>query len=251
MNHRILPANARGDPRQIRPIHRVEILGAILFLGIFAIFSALVLLSRLNPAILTGHAENASVATTVNITNGTIFTCDYTFVPGTSLASFPCLPPSITRDEFFANLSAGGSGVQAIYAYTPSTDGKWRVYNASLPNYTVQSLTALGQLEGYYFVMDGNDRLVYEGYLPKSTPIFLFPGWNLVAYPSNATRDLASAIATINASYEEIKTLEGTEQSGTYLVDYPPPGGETLTNMSLYHGYWILMNASATWTVGP
>ncbi len=251
MSHRILPAEARDGRERLPPIRRVEILGALLFIGIFAILSALVLMSRLGPEVLTGHAGNASVATSVNVSPGTPFTCDYTFAPGTTLASFPCLPPSITRDEFFANLSGGGGDVEAIYAYTPQTSGRWQVYNASLPNYTVQSLSSIGQLEGYYFVMGGSERLVYVGYLPRFTPIGLVQGWNLVAYPSNTTRDIATALATINTTYREAKALEGTEESGSYLVDHPPPGGETLTNMSIYHGYWILMNASAEWTVGP
>ena len=249
MNRRILPSADNHAPNTIHhPLHRFEILAAILFLSLFSLFSILILASRLNPSFLSGHVINDTMLATVNVTPSPSFSCNDTLPPGTSLDSFPCLLISVPRDEFFKNLSANGTNVLVMYRYTPWTDGKWSVYNASLPTYTVQNLNEVSRLDGIYFVMAGPETLLYAGPLPNATHLQLHPGWNLAGYPSNDTQSLDVSLATINSTYTLIETLEGTEENGTYLFANNPGGG-TLTNTSIYHGYWINMTADDTWVV--
>jgi hypothetical protein len=135
-----------------------------------------------------------------------------------------------------------------MYRYTPWTNGRWQVYNSSLPGYVVQSLAEVSRQEGIYFVMGSPETFSYSGVLPHTTNVQLRQGWNLAGYPSNVTRPLNESLATINDTYTEIKTLEGTEESGLYLVSFNPGGG-SLTNTSIYHGYWINLTAPDTWVV--
>ncbi len=242
--HRILP---RPRSRTLHPLHRSETLAALLFLGLFGVFSLLLLTSRLSPAKLTGHAQN--VSTTVNVSPSPPFVCNHTLQQGTNLASFPCLPYQIDRQDFFENISGNGSAVAAMYRYTPWSAGQWQVYNGSLPNYTVQSLASFGRDDGIYFVMDAPETVVYSGYLPNSSTLPLLSGWNLVGYPSATTKPIDESLATINDTYIVVRTLEGTEESGSYLEDTPPPGGETLTNTSIYHGYWMRLSTADNWVV--
>lgn len=242
--HRILPITRQ---QRHHPLHRSDYLGLLLFLSLFAIFSILILSSRLSPAKLTGQAANAS--TRVNITSAWFFDCDVTLPAGTSLVSFPCIPLELPVDEFLTNLSAGGSRVGAIYRYAPWRTGKWEAYNGSLPNWTVQSLSTLGNPYGYAVVMAGSERFFYRGFLPSSSDLLLRRGWNLAGYPSNVTRPLNESLASINDTYLLIRTLIGTEESGTYLDDTPPPGGESLTNTSIYRAYWLNMSSQDIWVV--
>lgn len=249
MSHRILPQNtSRAQSTTHHPLHRFEILATILFLSLFTLFSFLILLSKLHSSLLTGHDINISVVTAVNVSASPFFTCNADIPAGTSLKSFPCLPIAISTQDFFINLSDNGADVAAMYTYTPWTRGRWMVYNASLPNYTVQSLTQLGNLNGVYFVMTAPATLNYSGVVPHLTTLELGQGWNLVGYPSGLTQPLNESLASINDTYTEIETLEGTEENGVYLVAFNPGGG-TLTNTTPFYGYWIYLNASADWVL--
>jgi hypothetical protein len=257
MNHRILPPEAgpgapnqdpHAPPTTRHSPSRFTLLAIYLFLIVFAFFSFFIMASHLSPFLVTGRATNVTTITLVNVTPSPIFLCNDTLPAGTSLTSLPCLPLLVTRDELFANLSAHGANVLAMYQYTPWTNGKWHAYNSSLPSYVVQSLTEVTRQEGVYFIMNAPETFSYSGALPHNTNIPLHQGWNLAGYPSNLTQPLTTSLASINNTYTEIKTLEGTEESGQYLVSYNPGGGN-LTNTSVYHGYWINMTAPDTWVV--
>jgi len=256
--HRILPLAARRtgtaagggtDPDARHPLHRAEILAVFLFIGLFAVFAILVLASWLHLSVLTGHASEGETITHVNVTGARVFVCNTTIPAGTSLESFPCIPLELPRADLFAALVSGGASVLSMYRYTPWTDGRWSVYNASLPNYTIQSLTTVSPTDGIYFILSSEDTMVYNGFLSSMLNIPLRKGWNLVGYPYNETTGLAAGLASVNATYLEVKTLEGTEESGSYLADTPPPGGETLQNFSLYHGYWFRMSSAGMWVI--
>lgn len=243
-NHRILPAHRR------RPTHhRAPVLVAFLFIGLFAIFTLLVLASKLSPAKMTALALNDRSATTVNITGVTATNCNTTIPLGTSLQSFSCIPISMTRQEFFTNLSAGGANVEVMYKYTPSSNGQWQAYNASLPSSVVQTLTDFGNLDGIYFKTNAPEYFNYYGFLPSSSNILIRSGWNLIGYPTNRVKSLGLSIQSINDSYAYISTLEGTEETGQYLWDVPPPGGDTLLNTTPFHGYWIRNTVQDYWVV--
>ncbi len=257
--HRIIPkdALARVRPshqaRHTRPrsLHHPAVLGTLLFLTLFAIFALLILASRLAPDKLTAHAPSASqnVSTRVNITAGTPFVCDVSIPQGTNLMSFPCLPIEYNIANFLTHFGSEGANIGALYKYTPSSDGQWEAYNGSLPNWTVQTLGRFGDQDGIYLVMDSGDTFVMDGYLASNSSITLRTGWNLVGWPTNRTRDLVDAVRSVNTSYTYLKTLEGTEEAGGYLLDWPPPGADSLTNMSAYHGYWFNMSANDLWVV--
>lgn len=242
--HRILPTRS---PRELHPLHRPERLALYLFLGLFLLFAALLLLSRLASVKVTGLASSQEVAARVNITNVTFFDCDVVIPEGTSLMSFACLSLSNPIEEFRENLSAP-QALRALYAYRPWREGRWAAYNASLPNYTVQ-LGHVGNQDGLYLVMGQAARFRYSGILPYNSSISLRRGWNLVGYPSNTTRNLSESLASIESTYLLLKDLVGTEESGYYLVDTPPPGGETLNETRLYEAYWINISTGDTWVV--
>ncbi len=241
--HRILPTR-RPTPV---PLHTPTKLSLYLFLGLFLIFSLLLLSSRLAPQKVTGRT--ALVATTLNVTGGQHFNCNLTIPAGTSLLSLPCLPIEEDVSQVLANLSSGGANVKALYKYTPTTSGRWQAYNGSLPSWVVQSLQNFGNQDGVYFLMAAQDSFFYQGYLPQLSVVPLRPGWNLVGWPTNKTENLSEALASINDTYRRIRAVNGTVESGGYLEDWPPPGGQNLTNVSIYHGYWINMSATDHWVI--
>jgi hypothetical protein len=246
MRHRILPQPRA--PQRVHPLHRLEFLIMSLVAVLLLLLAVIVFSSRLFPTLLTGQASNGSVATSVNITGYNPFECNRTLPQGTSLASFPCVLLQISRQDFFLHLSGSGASVQAIYRYTPASRGKWQVYNVSLPNYTVQSLRSFARTDALYFVMSGEERFAYPGVLPVPTNVQLRQGWNLVGYPSNTTKPVGEALSNVNDTYILVRTLEGTLESGSYL-SYARVGGGTLSNMTLYNGYWLWMSAADTWVV--
>jgi len=240
MKHRILP-EPRREPA---PLHTPAKLSLYLFLGLFLIFTLLLLSSRLAPQKVTGRT---TIATRVNVTGGQHFNCSLAIPAGTSLLSLPCLPIEEPLANVLAGLASGGSTVGALYTYT--TASTWRAYNGSLPSWVVQSLQTVGNQEGVYFVMDAPDTFFYEGYLPTLSAIPLHQGWNLVGWPSNRTENLSTALASINSSYARIRAVNATVETGGYLEDWPPPGGQNLTGTSIYHGYWINMSLADTWVI--
>lgn|GEM_PF-2703242 len=257
--HRIIPEQAPSGVSpsrqrrhtQLLTLHHPAVLGTLLFLGLFLIFALLILASKLAPDKLTARAPSLAqnVSTSVNITAGTPFICNVAIPQGTNLMSFPCLPIVYNLENFLTHFGSAGANIGALYKYTPSSTGKWQAYNASLPNWTVQTLSSFGDQDSIYLVMDSGDSFFMNGYVASNSSITLRTGWNLIGWPTNRTRDIADAIRTVNTSYTYLKTLEGTEETGGYLVDWPPPGGDNLTNMSIYHGYWFNMSANSLWVV--
>ncbi|MBR9692802.1 hypothetical protein GOV07_02605 [Candidatus Woesearchaeota archaeon] len=242
-DHRILPLHRR----QVHH-HRPQVLGALLFLGLFTIFTLLILASKLSPAKITAHALTQNVSTRVNVTGATFYNCTTDIPVGTSLKSFNCIPLSLPFSNFMNSLSSSGSGVKVIYKYTPWSNGKWQAYNRSLSSSVVQ-MNSLGNQDGFYFLMDASETFLYEGFLPFNSSILIRPGWNLVGYPTNRTKPLALSIQSINTTYEFIETLEGTEEVGAYLWDVPPPGNDTLFNTTPFHGFWIRNTIQDNWMV--
>jgi len=247
--HRILPKPETTESlTAYRRTSTARKLTAWFLLFIIAVLVVMLALSRLAPTHLTGRLPGP-VGSHVNVSNSSTFTCDTTLQTGTILKSFPCITLDLDREEFLENLSLDGANVGAMFKYAPTRASKWEVYNGSLPNYTTQTLNAFGRFDGVYFVMTGSERFVYLGYMPEESAERLRAGWNLIGYPSTQNRSLGSGLSTINTSYTVIKTLEGSEETGAYLVDTPPPGGETLTTMEVYHGYWINLTSVKDWTV--
>ncbi len=248
-DHRILPTPREAPSHAARRApSRPRQLMAWFIIALTLLLIVTIALSKLAPTHLTGRSQKA-VSTSVNVSSSEPFTCDTTFGPGTILKSFPCIPLEISPEEFFENLSQKGGNVGAMFKYAPNSASKWEVYNSSLPNYTTQTLSEFGRFDGVYFVMKGSERLVYLGYMPASINVPMKAGWNLVGYPATQNRQLGIGLSTINTSYTVVKTLEGTAETGTYLVDTPPPGGETLTELELYHGYWINLTSAKEWSV--
>lgn len=243
-NHRILPR--RKEARLASSLHHPQFLGLILFFCLFAIFSILILSSKLHPIGIQGHAEAGSRA---NISNSTAYLCNLSIAVGTNLVSLPCLPLSTTLLDFFSSFSDNGSGIESIYVYNPLLQQRWEVYNDSLPSYVVPSLTTVDHRDGIYLTMSAPEQFTLLGYIPSVSTFRLYPGWNLQGYPSKTTRDLTTSLATIINTYARIKTLNGTEESGNYLYDDAPPGGETLNQTEMYHGYWFYMNYTDDWQV--
>lgn len=214
--------------------------------GIFLFILVIILLkSSLSPYLITAKAPNASTGTYVNVSNSTMYWCNVSIPAGTSMVSFPCLPPNIGMSTFIQGFD--NESVEVVYRYTPGSTSKWLVYNGSLPSYAQNTLSGIGKEYGYYVVLSQQDRFQYEGILASTSTTLLQPGWNLVGYGSNRTQNLTESLASINDTYNTIKTLQTTEEAGVYLVNSSTLG--TLNNTSAYKAYWIDMDAQDIWVV--
>ena len=145
-------------------------------------------------------------------------------------------------------------GDESICEALSSIDGKWdyiQAYNALDPDHWKTNATFKpGQLNDLQFlnhqmgfwinIIELNVTLTVSGYIPVSTSIPLYTGWNLIGYPSLANETVANAFWGTGADKVEVfdpgEPYLIREVGPTYLMK---PG----------EGYWVHVPADTVWVV--
>ena len=175
--------------------------------------------------------------------------CTVILREGVNIISFYCEPGGGSLDESLRNQEGQVLPYKAVFRHNPlNPQNPWQIYNPSLPNYTVQTLSTLDRRRGYYIIMEEEGTYHREGFGFQQTTISLSQGWNLIGYPSSQERNITQAINSIEGSITRVETYE--YENGNINHYYYIPGiGGTLDSMKPYHAYWIHASQAVTWLV--
>jgi len=183
-------------------------------------------------------AGKATTSSTVFIVNSTPANCTFDVGAGLNVVSLPCLSSA----EDILTIT-NQTEVLAMYQYTPGTSDVWKVYNPTLPNWTVSDLTHLTRRAGYVVLMNASANKTIEGQIALSTDVPLIQGWNLVGYPSLKVRNISDTFGSVNATVTRVEAYNKTAE--LYIV-YPTGN---LSKFTPGLGYFVNVTASGTWTV--
>ncbi|MFH2020652.1 MAG: hypothetical protein ABIJ34_04510 [archaeon] len=212
------------------------VIAATLLIGIVA-FTAQVLVT--DPSII----GNALVSTKLVIVEKAANACNISFVPGWNLVSFNCLSSSTSYDGFFENTT---KHILRTYVADDSAD-PWKSNNPDLPSWVVHDLATVGRENGYYLYSSNDSKLLRYGELVVPTLIPVVPGWNLIGYPSNATKEINQTFGGNIPDFDYVQSYNASD-----TID---PWKEWTWNSSLASnedlnltvpgfGYWVYMLSS-------
>jgi len=237
---------------------------SILFLSIVVIFN-----NNTNNTI-TG---NGVVNTKVEVFPTMSKTCSFHLYSGWNMVSFYCL--GLFADRSFV-LQTIGDSYGAIFEYN-SFDGAdpWKSYNPYLPNWTIQQLTHMDRVSGYWIYMANDADFSYSGVYSDSI-ILLNDGWNFVGYPNNLTANITNSLngipftvvknyintnvttsnCTINIIINtttnlttNLTTCNTTTINDIWLIHVNGAANNTLNEFNTYKGYWINVTGSTQWNI--
>jgi hypothetical protein len=224
-------------------------------------FIAIVLLFDNSRDKITGEAVNTHVEIIpVNYTN-----CSFELYPGWNMVSFYCLGLYVPRNSALRFMN---DSYDAIFEYTANdiNGDPWKSYKPSLPNWTIQQITYMDRLSGYWVYTTNGANFSYDGVYSDSS-IYLYDGWNFIGYPyvgvSNITQILSNISFTIVKNYrkntaerEEYSHITNTTYNITYylgtdvwLVHVNGSMSNNLTQLETYRGYWINVSGNQTWYI--
>jgi RHS repeat-associated protein len=160
-------------------------------------------------------------------------------VPGWSLISLPAAPADPRPQTVFANRDA--SQVFAYDACDPSDP--WKLYDPSDP--AASDLTTVDESLGLWVDASQAASIPSTASAPASTTIHLCPGWNLIGFPSDNSRPVASALSSIAGQYQRVFGYEASDTADPWeLYDVSIPSwANDLQVLRPGHGYWILATA--------
>ncbi len=162
-------------------------------------------------------------------------------VAGWNLISLPLTPADTSILTALADRDGDTSWTRAMW-YNPSTPADlWKQYNSAW-GAALNDLGAVTASMGIWLYVStvGDGFINVTGSAQASTVVSLKAGWNLVGYPSNTQRTVATALAGV--PYD---LVEGFDGAATYKT-------VALTGASLMapgKAYWIRVTADAEWTV--
>jgi len=190
--------------------------------------------------------------------------CSFQLYPGWNMVSFYCLglysPTSIALQSL-----EGSYGSVFEYMSNDHVD-PWKSYNSSLPTWTVQQLTYLDRLSGYWVYMNNTANFSYSGVYSDSV-IQMYDGWNLVGYPNTLSQNISFMLNgtsfTLVKNYRKItanSSVYDNNTNTTYNVTYYTGSDEwlvyvngsasnNLTQFGTYRGYWINVSGNRTWNI--
>lgn len=172
----------------------------------------------------------AGQKTTLNVVLGEV-TQEIPLTMGWNLISWNVVPSNLTVQSIF-------SGVQSNLQQVKDTQYTYAPVMASHFN-TLSSLTTG---KGYWVKVNTNTSLSVTGtpVNPAASSIILNPGWNLVAYYPESAMNVATALASVSAYLQEVRSI-----NQTYI---PGGGSNTLTQLAPGKGYWIKVSQTCTLT---
>ncbi|MBI2133954.1 hypothetical protein HYU11_04700 [Candidatus Woesearchaeota archaeon] len=209
----------------------------VIIIGIIAIAALL----AVKPPI-TGRS---TMATSVMVT-GAMYSheCSIQISNGWNLITIPCIQENSSIENF--SKTAAGK-YRSIHYYNSSSPDKWKAYNPELPEWVVQDLKSTGALQGYYVNATADSTIRVNGTIMTYQSVRLLKGWNLIAYPTNTTLNLATAFSTIQGKYAVVYMLNSSTK--IYHAYYPDGSNNTISLTQPYKGYWINMTEETTWNV--
>jgi len=155
---------------------------------------------------------------------------------GWNLLSFPLVPIDSNIEELFSSIS-GNWDVAKWFDPNDPTD-PWKTYRVGGP---ANDLTHIDNTMGFWLhVTNSSQDLVIYGNAPVTTNILLKAGWNLVSYPCQTDKTVATALWGTGA--DRVEAYDGS--SPTLLRELGP--GEL---MGSGNGYWVHVPTDSVWTV--
>lgn len=182
-----------------------------------------------------------------NFTASTTTTRSIPLAVGWNLVSFNLHPISTLTADVLASVTGN---FDLVYAWDSSVaSNNWLHYD-NIPM-TPDTLTHLDETVGFWIHMTAADTLEITGTIPTTTAIPLRTtagGWNLVGYPSLASRTLPAPLSpdsTLLYAYHPADSA-----SPWKLYDRTAePYANTLLSLTPDWGYWIYVTAPDTWSV--
>ena len=165
---------------------------------------------------------------------------------GWNLVSIPIVPSSTTFNDVLASIVGEYDLVYSYIASDPTDP--WKKYNTAAPPF-LNDLTEINERMGFWIRTSGAKPLTVSGVAPLSPTIPLVTGWNLVGYPSQVTRPITEALASIAGKYDLVYTYDASDMADPwkkYNVAAPPFLND-LVVMSPRRGYWIRVTQDCTW----
>lgn len=190
-------------------------------------------------------------AATPTPTPDPIVNLSYPLAEGWNLVSIPISVASAGTTDVLASIAGKydlAMQYDALEAYS-----RWKVYDASL---TVQTggLETLDTRYGIWLHATSACTLSLSGpRVAGATDIPLYPGLNLIGYPSLRPRAVGDALASITGKYIRVYTYDAADSEAAWaLFDFTIPGAiNSLTEMKPGQAYWIEMVQPAVWRVEP
>jgi len=105
---------------------------------------------------------------------------------------------------------------------------------------------------GFWVRATASAELTLDSCSPSSVSIELYVGWNLIGYPSGATRPISEALAGIAGKYEMVCAYDATDAADPwkrYDTGVTSVFND-LTEMIPGHGYWVHALESCLWSPG-
>jgi hypothetical protein len=194
---------------------------------------------------------DANKSVTAHFIAGSTFSLD--LVAGWNLVSFPLHP---ANTEISSVLSTISGSYSLVYVWDASaSSGNWRTYDPSAPPYA-NTLATLDEKMGFWIQMTTARTLTISGAPPVATQIALSSsggGWNLVGYPSETAGSLPDILTThgVGSGFSIIYAYHAADTADFWKLYRPdgPAFANDLSGLTRGYGYWIDVNAPATWEV--
>ncbi len=159
---------------------------------------------------------------------------------GWNFVSFNLMPSDTSLTAILDHPHYGISGNYTKVMYYDITADEWSSYvpgRSAIHNY----LHTWTHRMGLWIHMNANDTLTVEGYVPTSTDVTLYPGWNMVGLPSESSGNHGLPTEVTKVGYFNA----ATEYNLAY--DYEPAN----YTFEPGQGYWIYNSAAepVVWTV--
>ncbi len=163
---------------------------------------------------------------------------DIAVAPGWNLLSLPTTPADPSPQTVFGPM---GSSLRRAFAYDAcDTADPWKVYDPA--DAAGSDLTSVDERLGLWVEASQASSLPSPGTAPPSTTIHLCSGWNLVGFPAEQARPVASALISIAGKYQRVFGYDASDLADPWEVyDVGVPAwANDLQALRPGRGYWIL-----------
>ncbi len=161
---------------------------------------------------------------------------DWTFL------STELIPVDPDLEAILEDPDYGISGNYSKVMWYDASSSSWRSYVPGRSD-DFNDISTWNETMGIWIQITGKDILMMKGTFPTSTDIKLYPGWNMVGFPSKSDEKASLALP------DEVSKIGVFDETEKYNIGY-------ITDLSKYtlksgEGYWVYNSADTTitWTV--
>jgi len=159
---------------------------------------------------------------------------------GKQLVSFPLEQAEYNPDVVFQTF-----GYSYVRTYMAGTPNPWWCHK---PDLTINSLTHLSVIQGYWVEMDGPGTMTVAGLVPEETTAILESGWNMIGFPSfKESYSFADLDAAIGGSLQLVEIYDPT--AGPYFLQKVTRNAWASTYLMPGYAYLIRVSSDADWSV--